>query len=102
MNNADNITPEFSLIDDLLRVKKLSIKELGLYFLLWAISDKSLIWYNITDLARFGNCGVDKIKGLIDKLIQKKLLIKFYKTQRIYFFKVLRPDEDYEKAKREI
>lgn len=107
MNNADNMIfenmlPEFSFIDDLLRTKGLSFEELGLYIMLWAISDKSLILYNITELAKLGNCGVDKIKGLIDKLIEKKLLIKFQISQRIYFFKVIRPDENYETAKKEL
>ena len=60
MNNA-NMSPEFSLIDDLLKTRGLSFEEVGLYFMLWAISDKSLILYNITDLAQLGNCGIDKV-----------------------------------------
>ena len=100
LNNTDNMTPEFNLID-LMKLKGLSFEEVGLYFMLWSISDKSLILYNITDLAKLGNCGVDKVKGLVDKLIQKKLLIKFYISQRIYIFKVLYPGEDYENAKKE-
>ena len=101
MNNADNMTLEFSLINDLFLTGGLSLEENGLYFMLWSISDKSLILYNITDLAKLGNCGSDKMKGLIKKLIQKKLLIKFYISQRIYIFKILYPDENYEAAKKE-
>ncbi|MCL4321998.1 MAG: hypothetical protein M1478_04525 [Deltaproteobacteria bacterium] len=106
MNNADNLTFEnmpvdFTLIDNLLQTRRLSFEEVGLYFLLWAISDKSIIFHNITELAKLGNCGTDKLKGLMDKLIEKKLLIKYRRTQRIYFFKVLLPDENYENAKRE-
>ena len=74
MNNAA-IMPEFSLID-LVKSKGLSLEEVGLYVMLWAISDKSLILYNITDLAKLGNCGIDKINGLM-------------------------PGEDYEAAKKE-
>ena len=101
MNNAANITLEFSLIKDLFLTGGLSFEEVGLYFMLWSISDKSLILYNITDLAKLGNCGFDKVKGLVDKLIQKKLLIKFYISQRVYFFKILFPGENYENAKKE-
>ena len=101
LNNKDNITLEFSLIKDLFLTGGLSFEEVGLYFMLWSISDKSLILYNITDLAKLGNCGVDKVKGLINKLIKKKLLIEFRKNKRIYFFKILPPDEDYENAKKE-
>ena len=99
MNNA-NITPDFDIIE-LLKSKKLSLDELGLYVMLWAISDKSLILHNITELAKLGNCGTDRIKGLIDKLIDKKLLIERRITQRIYFFKILSPGENYETAKME-
>jgi hypothetical protein len=99
MNNAA-IMPEFVLID-LVKSKGLSLEEVGLYVVLRAISDNSLILYNITDLAKLGNCGTDKINGLINKLIDKKLLIKFRQTQRIYFFKVLMLGEDYEAAKKE-
>lgn len=99
MNNAA-ITPKFSLID-LIKSKGLSLEEVGLYVMLCGISDKSLILYNITDLAKLGNCGIKKINGLINKLIKKKLLIKFRQTQRIYFFKVLMLGEDYEAAKKE-
>ena len=102
MNNADNITPEFNLIDDLLRTRELSFKEVGLYFMLWSISDKSLILYNITDLAKLGNCGIKKVKGLVNKLIEKRLLIKFCINQRVYFFKILFPGKDYENAKKEL
>lgn len=98
MNNAV-ITPEFNLIE-LVKSKGLSLQEVGLYIMLWGISDKSL-FFNITDLAKLGNCGVDKINGLINRLIKKELLIKFRLTQRIYFFKILRPDENYENAKME-
>ena len=101
LNNKDNITLEFSLINDLFLTGGLSLEENGLYFMLWSISDKSLILYNITDLAKLGNCGSDKMKGLIKKLIQKKLLIKFYISQRIYIFKILYPNENYEAAKKE-
>jgi hypothetical protein len=106
MNNAGNITfenmpVEFSLIDDLLRTKGLSFEELGLYFMLWVISDKSIIFHNITDLGKLGNCGPEKVKKIINELIEKKLLIKWRITQRIYFFKVLLPDEDDETAKKE-
>jgi DNA-binding MarR family transcriptional regulator len=106
MNNADNLTfknmpVDFSIIDNLLRTKGLSFKEVGLYFLLWSISDKSIILHSITELAKLGNCGTEKVKGLMDKLIEKKLLIKYRRTQQIYFFKVLLPDENYENAKRE-
>ncbi len=99
MNNA-NITPDFDIIE-LLKSKKLSLDELGLYVMLWAISDKSLILHNITELAKLGNCGTDKVSGLIKKLIEKKLLIERRINQRIYFFKVIRPDENYETAKME-
>ena len=99
MNNAV-IMPEFSLID-LIKSKGLSLQEVGLYVILQAISDESLIFYNITDLAQLGNCGIDKVNGIINKLIDKKLLIKFRQTQRIYFYKILRPDENYEAAKME-
>lgn len=99
MNNA-NITPEFSLID-LIKSKGLSLEKVGLYIILWDISDKSYILYNITDLAKLGNCGTDKVKGLIKKLKEKKLLIEWRKNKSIYFFKVLMPCEDYEIAKKE-
>ena len=98
MNNA-NITLDFNIID-LLESKKLSLDELGLYVMLWAISDKSLIFYNITDLAKLGNCGVDRIRTLINKLIEKELLIEIKINQRKYIFKVLRPSENYENAKK--
>lgn len=104
MNNADmtfeNTPPDFSLIDDLLRLKKLSFEEVGLYFLLFGISNKSIVFDNITDLAKLANCGIDKLKGLLNKLIEKKLLLKYRKTKWIYFFKVLMPDEDYETVKK--
>lgn len=99
MNNA-NITLDFNIIE-LLKSKNLSLGELGLYVMLWAISDKSLILYNITDLAKLGNCGVDKIRALINKLIEKKLLIKIQINQRKYIYKILSPDENYENAKKE-
>ncbi len=99
MNNA-NITLDFNIID-LLESKKLSLDELGLYVMLWAISDKSLIFYNITDLAKLGNCGVDRIRTLINKLIEKELLIEYRQSQRIYFFRIVSLDEDYETAKME-
>jgi hypothetical protein len=70
MNNAA-IMPEFSLID-LVKSKGLSLEEVGLYVVLRVISDNSLILYNIKDLAKLGNCGTDKINGLINKLIEKK------------------------------
>lgn len=99
MNNA-NITLDFNIIE-LLKSKNLSLEELGLYVMLWVISDKSLILYNITDLAKLGNCGVDKIRALINKLIEKKLLIKIQINQRKYIYKILSPDENYETAKKE-
>ena len=99
MNNAV-ITPEFSLVD-LIKSKGLSFEEVGLYIVLWGISDDSLILYNITDLAKLGNCGTDKVNGIIKKLIDKKLVIKFRINQRSYFYKILRPDENYENAKME-
>ena len=99
MNNT-NITLDFDIIE-LLKSKNLSLEELGLYGMLWAISDKSLILHNITELAKLGNCGTDKVSGLIKKLIEKKLLIEWRITQRIYFFRILSPDEDYNTAKME-
>jgi predicted transcriptional regulator len=99
MNNT-NITPDFDIIE-LFKSKNLSLEELGLYVMLWAISDKSLILHNITDLSKLGNCGTDKIRALINKLIEKKLLVEFRKSQRIYFFKVLQPSENYETVKME-
>ncbi len=99
MNNA-NITLDFDIIE-LLKNKNLILEELGLYIVLFVISDKSIVFNNITDLAKLGNCGTDRIKGLITKLIDKKLLIEYRQSQRIYFFKVLSPDEDYNTAKME-
>jgi hypothetical protein len=99
MNNAV-ITPEFSLVD-LIKSKGLSLQEVGLYIMFWGISDESLIFYNITDLAQLGNCGIDKVKGLIDKLIEKKLLIKFRINKKTCFYKILCPGENYENAKKE-
>ena len=99
INNTD-VTLDFDILD-LLESKKLSLDELGLYVMLRAISDKSLILHNITDLAKLGNCGTDKIRALINKLIEKKLLVEFRKSQRIYFFKVLQPSENYETVKME-
>jgi hypothetical protein len=99
MNNA-NVTLDFDIIE-LLKNKNLILEELGLYIVLFVISDKSIVFSNITDLAKLCNCGTDRIKVLITKLIDKKLLIERRINQRIYFFKVIRPDEDYNTVKME-
>ncbi len=99
MNNT-NITPDFDIIG-LVKNKKLTYEEVGLFVVLFAISHKSLVLHNIIDLSKICNCGTNRIKGLIDKLIDKKLLIKSQINQRKYIYKIVSPDEDYNTVKME-